>query len=232
MIHSAHATRCHWGKVGTAANRARGEWQVSRVCATLGGAEPALYHARRCLADVEVGRALRTGTCRSPTRRSREHTRSRGTRPRRSGSRDSRARWERRSPTRRIGSTSSRELATLPGGRATRPGEARGPRAGGGLGGVGCLCASAQGQLCSLLRCEPEAGGDHPGPERAPRGDRRRPLHRGGSVAVRFSWSCRVELDRGERRHLCPSLDSSPFLFSPCFSITSNLISRNFRHRS
>lgn len=53
MIHAAHASRYHWAEVGTAANIARGEWQVSRVYATLGRAEPALYHARRCLAYCE-----------------------------------------------------------------------------------------------------------------------------------------------------------------------------------
>jgi DNA-binding transcriptional MerR regulator len=49
MIHAAHASRYHWGEVGDAPNRARGEWQCSRVYATLGRAEPALHHARRCL---------------------------------------------------------------------------------------------------------------------------------------------------------------------------------------
>lgn len=49
MVHAAHASRFHWGQVGDAAHRARGEWQVSRVYATLGRAEPALHHARRCL---------------------------------------------------------------------------------------------------------------------------------------------------------------------------------------
>jgi hypothetical protein len=53
LIHAAHASRHHWAEVGTAANLARGEWQVSRVYATLGRAEPALYHARRCLAYCE-----------------------------------------------------------------------------------------------------------------------------------------------------------------------------------
>jgi hypothetical protein len=53
LIHAAHASRHHWGEVGTAANLARGEWQVSRVYATLGRAEPALYHAGRCLAYCE-----------------------------------------------------------------------------------------------------------------------------------------------------------------------------------
>jgi DNA-binding transcriptional MerR regulator len=51
MIHSAHASRFHWGEVPDreAVNLARGEWQCSRVYAVLGRAEPALWHARRCL---------------------------------------------------------------------------------------------------------------------------------------------------------------------------------------
>jgi len=53
LIHAAHASRHHWAEVGTAANLARGEWQVSRVYATFGRAEPAIYHARRCLAYCE-----------------------------------------------------------------------------------------------------------------------------------------------------------------------------------
>ena len=54
MLHGAHASRYHWGEVGDAANRARGEWQCSRVYVTLGRAEPALHHARRCLAICEA----------------------------------------------------------------------------------------------------------------------------------------------------------------------------------
>jgi DNA-binding transcriptional MerR regulator len=54
MIHSAHASRFHWGEVGTAVNLARGEWLCSRVYAVLGRAEPALWHARRC---VEIDEA-------------------------------------------------------------------------------------------------------------------------------------------------------------------------------
>ena len=50
MIHTAHASRYHWGQVGAAANLARGEWLCSRVYAVLGRAEPALWHARRCVA--------------------------------------------------------------------------------------------------------------------------------------------------------------------------------------
>jgi hypothetical protein len=49
MIHAAHASRFHWAEVGAPVNLVRGEWQVSRVYATLGRPEPALYHARRCL---------------------------------------------------------------------------------------------------------------------------------------------------------------------------------------
>jgi hypothetical protein len=54
LIHAAHASRHHWGEVGTPANLARGEWQVSRVYATLRRAEPALHHAGRCLAYCEA----------------------------------------------------------------------------------------------------------------------------------------------------------------------------------
>jgi len=53
LIHAAHASRHHWAEVGTTANLARGEWQLSRVYATLGRAEPALFHAKRCLAYCE-----------------------------------------------------------------------------------------------------------------------------------------------------------------------------------
>ncbi len=54
MIHRAHASRWHWAQAGTAINLARGEWLCSRVYAVLGRAEPALWHARRC---VEIGEA-------------------------------------------------------------------------------------------------------------------------------------------------------------------------------
>ena len=56
MMHSAHASRYHWGEVGVGepVNLARGEWQCSRVYAVLGRAEPALWHARRCLAINEA----------------------------------------------------------------------------------------------------------------------------------------------------------------------------------
>ena len=54
MIHSAHASRYHWGEVGEPVNFARGEWLCSRVYSVLGRAEPALWHARRC---VEIDEA-------------------------------------------------------------------------------------------------------------------------------------------------------------------------------
>ena len=54
MVHMAHASRYHWGRVGTAVNIVRGEWQCSRVYATLGRGEPALFHAQRALAICEA----------------------------------------------------------------------------------------------------------------------------------------------------------------------------------
>jgi DNA-binding transcriptional MerR regulator len=55
MIHRAHASRWHWARVGETVNLARGEWLCSRVYATLGRGEPALWHARR---SVEITEAL------------------------------------------------------------------------------------------------------------------------------------------------------------------------------
>jgi DNA-binding transcriptional MerR regulator len=53
MIHCAHASAYHWMQVGTHANRARSEWQCSRVYAITGRVDEALRHARRCLELVE-----------------------------------------------------------------------------------------------------------------------------------------------------------------------------------
>jgi DNA-binding transcriptional MerR regulator len=53
LLHCAHASAYHWLHAGTAANRARSEWQCSRVYTVLGRAEPALHHALRCLAICE-----------------------------------------------------------------------------------------------------------------------------------------------------------------------------------
>ena len=54
MIHRAHASRWHWGKLGEDVNLARGEWLCSRVYAVLGRGEPAVWHARRCVAIDEA----------------------------------------------------------------------------------------------------------------------------------------------------------------------------------
>lgn len=49
MIHSAHASRYHWGQIGEPIHFERGEWQISRVYSVLGRREPAFYHAKLCL---------------------------------------------------------------------------------------------------------------------------------------------------------------------------------------
>ena len=49
MLHMAHASRFHWGEVGTPENVCIGEWQVSRVYVVLGRTEPALFRAERCM---------------------------------------------------------------------------------------------------------------------------------------------------------------------------------------
>jgi hypothetical protein len=54
MVHAAHASRWHWGRVGGPEQWAVGEWQCSRVYAVLGHGEEALWHATRCL---ELSRA-------------------------------------------------------------------------------------------------------------------------------------------------------------------------------
>ena len=49
MIHMAHASRYHWGQIGTAVEFTRGEWQISRVYSLLGMGESALFHAKEAL---------------------------------------------------------------------------------------------------------------------------------------------------------------------------------------
>ncbi|NHK29841.1 MAG: hypothetical protein FK730_00720 [Asgard group archaeon] len=49
MIHTAHASRYHWGKIGEPIHFERGEWQISRVYSLVNQPEAALYHAKRCL---------------------------------------------------------------------------------------------------------------------------------------------------------------------------------------
>lgn len=53
MVSAAHASRFFWEEIGEPVNHARGEWQVSRASAVAGRAEPALFHARRCLEICE-----------------------------------------------------------------------------------------------------------------------------------------------------------------------------------
>src|ERR1700693_6097609 len=47
MLHAAHASRYHWGVVGQAENRARGEWQISRVYTVLGRGGAAVAPAQQ-----------------------------------------------------------------------------------------------------------------------------------------------------------------------------------------
>jgi len=49
MIHAAHSSRFHWGEIGTALEKERGEWQISRVYSVLSIPEAALRHAKLCL---------------------------------------------------------------------------------------------------------------------------------------------------------------------------------------
>ena len=58
MVDAAHASSYHWRRVGTAKNRVRSEWQISRAYAVAGRAEPALHHARRCVELAEAAEDL------------------------------------------------------------------------------------------------------------------------------------------------------------------------------
>lgn len=49
MVHAAHASRFHWGEIGSPLEFERGEWQISRVYSVLNRPEEAQYHAKRCL---------------------------------------------------------------------------------------------------------------------------------------------------------------------------------------
>jgi hypothetical protein len=58
MIHTAHASRFHWGEIGTPLEFARGEWQISRVYSLLGMSESALLHGNcslRYCKDNSIG---------------------------------------------------------------------------------------------------------------------------------------------------------------------------------
>lgn len=53
MIHTAHASRYHWGEIGEPLQFERGEWQISRAYSVIGRSEPALFHAKICLEICE-----------------------------------------------------------------------------------------------------------------------------------------------------------------------------------
>jgi len=54
MLHAAHASRYHWGEIGTPLEFERGEWQISRVYSVLKRPDGAMHHARRCLEICEA----------------------------------------------------------------------------------------------------------------------------------------------------------------------------------
>lgn len=56
MLNLAHASRYLWGLVGTPANQAVGEWQLSRIYAALGEARLSLEFARSCLETCQKNR--------------------------------------------------------------------------------------------------------------------------------------------------------------------------------
>ncbi len=49
MLHLAHASRFHWGLVGSARNQAVGDWQISRVYAALNQSSLSLQFAKSSL---------------------------------------------------------------------------------------------------------------------------------------------------------------------------------------
>jgi len=77
MVHAAHASRWHWSQaaeLGGDQQLAVGEWQCSRVYSVIGRGEPALHHAKACLAICEeTGQGARlarkgAGGCRGDCR--------------------------------------------------------------------------------------------------------------------------------------------------------------------
>ena len=49
MIRMAHASRYHWGEIGTPLQFARGDWQIARVYAMLGFGVMSYKYAKSCL---------------------------------------------------------------------------------------------------------------------------------------------------------------------------------------
>jgi tetratricopeptide (TPR) repeat protein len=58
MLTLAHASRYHWGQVGTRENQAVGEWQLSRIYADLGQQDLALRFAMASLSTCKVNNLL------------------------------------------------------------------------------------------------------------------------------------------------------------------------------
>jgi tetratricopeptide (TPR) repeat protein len=54
ILHLAHASRYHWGIVGTPRNEAIGDWQLSRVYAALGEPKLSLKFAKASLETCEA----------------------------------------------------------------------------------------------------------------------------------------------------------------------------------
>ena len=54
LVNAAHASRYHWTSIGTPRHLAIGDWQISRVYATLDRPEPAVHHARLCLDNARL----------------------------------------------------------------------------------------------------------------------------------------------------------------------------------
>ena len=50
MVHAVHASRFHWGEIGTPVNFTRGDWLISHVYAVLNMPQQALAYAKTCLA--------------------------------------------------------------------------------------------------------------------------------------------------------------------------------------
>jgi len=58
MLHLAHASRYHWGLIGTPRNRAVGDWLLSRVYADMGQPELSLRFAESSLALCKENRLV------------------------------------------------------------------------------------------------------------------------------------------------------------------------------
>jgi hypothetical protein len=53
MIHATHASRYHWGIVGTVVNYLRGDWQIAHVYTLLDVPERARHYAQLCLQQCQ-----------------------------------------------------------------------------------------------------------------------------------------------------------------------------------